>query len=143
MRERRPNTNPAIISGVFNAARLCFDKLRPTGVLCSTSCQIVRGRLVNFNAEIYSDQISFIYGKEDALLDQLTIFTTPTSICVDLTRERICGGNYRNENFPGTCHTILGLLNCAFHEVLELWFGDIKLMQHFSVNVTRHNNIIM
>lgn len=132
VRERRPNTNPAIISGVFNAARLCFvfsTNYVPPGCFVRLVAKLLEGGLfqVNFNAEIYSDQISFIYGKEDALFDQLTIFTTPTSICVDLIRERFCGGNYRDENFPGTCHTILGLLNCTFHEVLEQWFGDIKV----------------
>lgn len=124
--DRRSSGIPSRGSGVCYAARLhlTFTSIYvPPGCYVRLVSKLLEDeRLkVDFYAEIYRDQISFVYG-----IDRITIFTTPTSICVDLIREKSCSENHCNQNFPITCQNILSLLNNAVKEILKQSFGNIQ-----------------
>ena len=141
---RRSSSTPSRVSGVFNAARLHLafkSGYVPPGCYVRLVSKLLEDndRLqLDFYTEMYQDQLSFVYGN----LDRITIFTTQTSICVDLIREKPCSENRKKENFPTTCHDILSLLDSAGKRVLKESFAPIEIYPAFLCECQQNHHYV-
>ena len=114
------------INTVLEAAPLHFifetTKYVPPGAfihfaaaLLGKSGSAVPNFSLDFDCKAYRDRISYNYKD----LDHVTIYTTPTSICVLVKRFENCDtDNYETMNFGSTCQDILSQLSKKLSEVV-------------------------
>ena len=116
-----------LINSVLQAAPLHFifetTKYLPPGAFIRLAAELLikSGSIepnfkLDFHCKAYRDRISYCYKD----LDYVTIYTTPTSICVLVNRLQNCDTDkYDTSNFGSTCQDILSELSNKLTEVVR------------------------